>query len=272
MAEDVADRRRRGELALRVTSSLVLIPFALGVVYAGGWWLAAGAALFAGVMAFEWCRMAGQGPVWLAVAGVAGVNLAFEIIGAAEVCFALAGFALAFGLLHGRRFALAAFGVVYAGGLPFALQLLREGGPWEGQAAALILMAIVWASDSGAYFAGRGFGGPSLSVDSPNKTWSGAIGGIVCAVLSGAIAAGLLGAGLALWMVFGAAVSACAQAGDLFESQIKRRFGVKDASGLVPGHGGVMDRVDGLGAVCLLAVGTFLVSPGLVTALGFEGR
>lgn len=149
MAEGAASRRSPGELALRVASALVLIPFALGVVHAGGWWMAAGAALFAAAMAFEWCRMARQGPVWLAMPALAGINLAFGIAGAAEVSLALGGFALVFGLLHGRRFALAAFGMIYAGGLPFALQVLRAGGPWEGQAAALILMAIVWASDWG---------------------------------------------------------------------------------------------------------------------------
>ncbi|MEM9740882.1 MAG: phosphatidate cytidylyltransferase, partial [Pseudomonadota bacterium] len=124
-------------------------------------------------------------------------------------------------------------------------------------------------SDSGAYFAGRGFGGPPLSADSPNKTWSGAFGAVICSVLAGAIAAGLLKADLLVWLVFGAVLSVVAQFGDLFESQIKRQFGVKDASGLVPGHGGVMDRVDGLGAVCVLAVAAFLAFPGLVSTLGF---
>jgi phosphatidate cytidylyltransferase len=269
MADGAAQGHRRSELALRLVSALVLIPLALFLVYQGGWWLSVGAAVFAAVMGFEWCRMAGQGPAWLGCAGLAGVNLLFGSFDAATTSLALIGFAFVFGLLHTRQFALAAFGLMYAGGLPFALQVLREGGPWEGQAAALILMAIVWASDSGAYFAGRGFGGPALSADSPNKTWSGAAGAIVCSVLSGAIAAGLLEANLLAWLAFGAALSIVAQLGDLFESQIKRKFGVKDASGLVPGHGGVMDRVDGLGAVCVFAVTAFLALPGLVSVLGF---
>jgi len=269
MADGAVRRRSRSELTLRVISAVLLIPFALFVVYQGGWWLAAGSAVFAAVMGFEWCRMAGQGPIWLAAIGLAAINLYFGISDTLIVSLALTAFALVFGLLHGRRFALAAFGMLYAGGMPFALQVLREGGPWEGQAAALILMAIVWASDSGAYFAGRGFGGPTLSADSPNKTWSGAVGAIVCSVLSGAIAAGLMDARLLIWLIFGAALSIVAQLGDLFESQIKRRFGVKDASGLVPGHGGIMDRVDGLGAVCVVAVAAFLALPGLSAALGF---
>lgn len=266
---NLAGGRTRSELALRVISALVLIPFALFVVHQGGAWLAVGAALFAAVMGYEWCRMSGQGPVWLAAGVLAAINLAFFAVPASWVSAALGGFALIFGALHGRGFALGAFGMLYAGGLPFALQVLREGGPWDGQAAALILMAIVWASDSGAYFAGRGFGGPALSMDSPNKTWSGAFGAVICSMLSGAIAAGILEANLTAWLAFGAGISVIAQLGDLFESQIKRQFGVKDASGLVPGHGGVMDRVDGLGAVCVLAVAIFLAVPGLVELLGF---
>ena len=260
--------RARSELTLRILSALVLIPFALFVVSQGGWWLAAGAAAFAAMMGYEWCRMSGHGPMWLAVGALAMANLSFMLVPVSWICAALAGGAVLFAALNHRAFGLAGFGFIYAGGLPLALQILR-GGPWDGQAAALILMAIVWASDSGAYFAGRGFGGPTLSADSPNKTWSGALGAVICAVLSGAIAAGLMDGLLAVWLVFGAAISIVAQLGDLAESQIKRRFGVKDASGLVPGHGGVMDRVDGLGAVCGLAIAGFYASPNLVVALGF---
>jgi len=268
MTGDVAGGAVRGDLALRVVSASILIPFALYVVWAGGWVLAWAAALFAGVMAYEWCRMSGDRPVWLLVATVALANLAVPVASTAPVSFALALVAGLFGLLNARVFALAAFGALYAGGLPFALQLLREG-PWEGRAAALILMAIVWASDSAAYFAGRGFGGPPLSDDSPNKTWSGALGAVVCAVLSGLIAAGIMGADRLAWAMFAGGVSLIAQLGDLFESGLKRRFGVKDASGLVPGHGGVMDRVDGFGAVCVAAVALFLVSPAITSKLGF---
>ncbi|MEM7767596.1 MAG: phosphatidate cytidylyltransferase, partial [Pseudomonadota bacterium] len=150
------------------------------------------------------------------------------------------------------------------------LLALREG-PWDGQAAALIFMAIVWASDSAAYFAGRGFGGPALSPGSPNKTWSGALGAVFCCMLCGAIAAGLVGGDQLAWVCVGGMISVIAQAGDLLESSLKRRFGVKDASGLVPGHGGVMDRVDGLGAVCVAGGLILAAAPGLVAALGLQG-
>lgn len=258
----------RGELALRVMSALVLIPFALFVVWAGGWWLAVGAAVFAAAMGYEWTRMSGQGPMWLTAGGLAAINLVYPLVSVPVMCALLAGFAIAMGLLHRRDFAMAAFGMLYGGGMPFALQLLR-GGPWDGQSAALILMAIVWASDSGAYFTGRALGGPPLTPDSPNKTWAGAAGGVLASLASGLIAAELMNASPWFWLFVAAAISVVAQLGDLFESQIKRRYGVKDASGLVPGHGGVMDRVDGLGAVCVIAVAAFLGVPSLTESLGF---
>lgn len=258
---------RRGELALRLASAAVLIPFALVVVWQGGWALAAGAALFALAMGYEWSRMSGQGPAWLLMGALAAINGALPLIGFAPAIGLLALAAVLFALMAGRQRWLAAFGVLYAGGMPLGLQGLREG-PWQGEAAALIFMAIVWASDSAAYFAGRGFGGPPLSTDSPNKTWSGALGAVFCCMLCGVIAAGLLGGDRLAWVLTGAAISVTAQGGDLLESSLKRRFGVKDASGLVPGHGGVMDRVDGLGAVCVIAGLILAASPAFVSALG----
>ncbi len=276
MSVEAPAQRSAGDLALRIASAAVLIPFALFVVHRGGWWLGAGAALFAGAMAFEWARMSGQKGGALAIAGLAAANLAYPALSSGQPAlgFTIGGLVatgLVLAALNTRAAPLALFGALYAGGMPLALQALR-GGPWDGAAAALILMAIVWASDSAAYFAGRGFGGPALSPrDSPNKTWSGALGAVLCSALSGMIAAGLLGASQVVWALFGAGLSAVAQGGDLFESQLKRRFGVKDASGLVPGHGGVMDRVDGLGAVCVATVMLFLLLPALVSTLGLEG-
>ena len=140
---------------------------------------------------------------------------------------------------------------------------------WNGRAAALILMGMVWASDSGAYFAGRYFGGPLLSPkDSPNKTWSGAIGAVVATALCGPIAAEVFHAPLMRWIVFAAVLSIVCQYGDLIESRFKRRFGAKDASSILPGHGGLMDRVDGLGAVCVVSVSLFTIAPNLVGFMG----
>jgi phosphatidate cytidylyltransferase len=137
-------------------------------------------------------------------------------------------------------------GLVYAGVLLLGPILLRNDISL-GFVAILFLFAIVWITDTAAYFAGRAFGGPKLwPAVSPKKTWSGAIGGTL-----GGVAAGLLvvkGAGLAIapmLVLVAVGLSIVSQAGDLLESAVKRHFGAKDASQLIPGHGGLMDRLDG---------------------------
>lgn len=162
----------------------------------------------------------------------------------------------------------ACLGFLYTAVPPLCLFLLREGA-WDGRSAALIFMSTVWASDAAAYFAGRGFGGPSLSPkDSPHKTWSGAIGAVLSTTLCGLTAAGLVGGSYVVWLIVGASVSIVAQLGDHFESVIKRRFGVKDTGSIMPGHGGLLDRVDGLGAVCVVTLAMFIIFPNLVSLLG----
>jgi phosphatidate cytidylyltransferase len=149
------------------------------------------------------------------------------------------------------------------------LYLLRDG-PWDGRAAALFFMSFVWASDAAAYFTGRGLGGPRLlPSESPNKTWSGALGAVTACGLCGLAAADIEMASFPVWIAAGVAISMVAQMGDLFESGLKRRFKVKDAGTLLPGHGGVLDRVDGLGAVCILGSLALHAFPGLSVALGF---
>ncbi len=150
-----------------------------------------------------------------------------------------------------------ATGLAYAALPAIALSLLR-GSDLAGLMAILFLFAVVWATDIFAYFVGRAVGGAKLAPRiSPGKTWSGALGGAAAAVLAGALfspwlAAGALSLGLAALVL-----SAISQVGDLFESAVKRRAGVKDSSHLIPGHGGVMDRVDGLvaAAVALYLIG-----------------
>jgi phosphatidate cytidylyltransferase len=156
-----------------------------------------------------------------------------------------------FGPLQGRGQWEAA-GLAYAGLSGLTLALLRDGDR-SGLVAILFLFAVVWATDILAYFVGRAVGGPKLAPSiSPGKTRSGALGGAAGGVVAGVLLGVAIGAGnVAMLGVVALALSIVSQAGDLFESWVKRRHGCKDSSALIPGHGGVMDRVDGLVAAAL---------------------
>jgi phosphatidate cytidylyltransferase len=147
-----------------------------------------------------------------------------------------------------------AAGILYIGLAGIALIELRHDNE-AGRANVLFLVLVVWASDIGAYMAGRAFGGPKLApAISPNKTWAGAAGGLASAVAVGVVAAAILAPGGASRAAAVAAMfGVMAQAGDLLESWIKRRFDVKDSSSLIPGHGGLFDRLDGLMAAAPVA-------------------
>ncbi len=218
--------------------------------------LAAGA-----IVAWEWVRLCGGGEVtphgWLAIGAVLCALFA-GALGAYAVALAIAGLAaLALaGLLLLVRSPAALWlpsGVVYLAAAGLALLFLRDR-PEDGWRIIFWLLAVVWATDTGGYVAGRTLGGPKLAPTvSPNKTWSGLAGAMLAAGVVGAAAAalwpgwdpltlGLASLGLAL----------VGQAGDLFESRLKRRFGAKDSSHLIPGHGGLLDRVDGVLSVGLV--------------------
>jgi phosphatidate cytidylyltransferase len=208
-------------------------------------------AVAAGLVAWEWARLSAPARVAAASATLAApLAAAIGIAAWGQPLAALAVLVVAAPLvwLGWRRTApwLAA-GVVYLGLPCVALLWLRqtEGG---GAPVVLWLFVAVCASDVGAYAAGRLIGGPKLVPRiSPNKTWAGAAGGFVVATSAGAVL--LAGQGLADWSLAAlasAGVGVCAQAGDLLESWIKRRFGVKDTGSLIPGHGGLLDRVDSL--------------------------
>lgn len=261
-----------GDLGLRLLSAAILIPFGLYVVWVGGTLLAIACGLFAALMAFEWIRMTAS-PSLKAFVTLAIIPFAPAAFGAdLWAVWALLGVALVASFTHpvGQKRRSEAFGLLYVAGMPLALYLMREG-PWDGAATALIFMGIVWGSDSAAYFSGRGFGGPALHPDSPSKTWSGAVGAVIFSALCGLLAARITGGDPAAWLGTGAAISVIAQFGDLFESSTKRRHGIKDSSGLVPGHGGLLDRVDGLGLVCVVTVLVFLFAPSLTDVLGLAG-
>jgi phosphatidate cytidylyltransferase len=268
-----------GELALRVCSALVLAPLALGIAYLGGWaflvfWLAAAM----GVL-WEWTSLvAGRDQRPVLMAGGAALLLATALVGSvgnpAEGVHALRLLAaitvLAMGMLGVAALAprperaWVAAGIPYAGAIGIAPVVLRSDAAL-GFLAIVLLFAIVWATDIFAYFVGRAAGGPKLAPRfSPKKTWSGAIGGIVAAVLVAILIARLTRLdGLLPIAMLAVLLSIAAQAGDLFESMLKRRFGAKDSSHLIPGHGGLMDRLDGFVAAAVLAALIGLVRGGL---------
>jgi phosphatidate cytidylyltransferase len=251
---------RRSELALRVGSALVLVPLAIATAYVGDWPFAVlwGAAAM-GVL-WEWTALV-AGSDWRPVlmAGAASLALALalaasELLLAAIIVLAIGVLAVASLAPTERRMWIAG-AIPYAGALGLAPIALRSDEQ-DGFLAVIFLFAVVWTTDIAAYFVGRAAGGPKLMpLVSPNKTWSGALAGTLAAVVVAVIfaeTAGLAAFALAMLAVI---LSICAQAGDLFESFLKRRFGAKDSSHLIPGHGGLMDRLDGFvaaGAVAAL--------------------
>jgi phosphatidate cytidylyltransferase len=262
-------RQGPSELFLRVASAALLVPMALALIWTGGWPFAVLAAICAMLLLREWSVIVGAGGAHgLAVVSHAGVLAALLLAMLAKVGLAfalLAGLAVAVGLVGALRGRAAqgwvAGGILYAGLTGIVLILLREGE--HGALLILFLFLVVWVTDIAAYFVGRRLGGPKLwRRVSPGKTWSGAIGGFLAALVVGygvALASGLstpLG-----WVVASGLLSVFSQVGDLFESALKRRFGVKDSGRIIPGHGGVMDRIDGL-------VGAAILGYALALALG----
>jgi len=230
-------------------SAALLAPTALACIWLGADAWTALMAVAAGGLAYEWVALCGERPGRLPGLAVPVAVLLAGLVAVLDrerlALAVLAVGAVAAVLLSGRR-AMAA-GVLYVGLASVALVWLR-GDNAAGRANVLFLVVVVWASDVGAYAAGRLLGGRKLApAISPGKTWSGAAGGLLAAMLVGEIAGRLLAAapsGRAA-MVAGL-LGVSAQAGDLLESAVKRHFGVKDSGTLIPGHGGLLDRLDGL--------------------------
>ena len=146
-------------------------------------------------------------------------------------------------------------GVAYVLLAGVALLWLRAD-PVAGRADVLFLLLVVWAGDISAYLVGRWIGGPRLAPRiSPGKTWSGSFGGLLAAIAVGVLTAHLTSEGLTIWRsaLVAALLGVVAQAGDLLESYVKRRLQVKDSSHLIPGHGGLFDRLDGVLAAAPMA-------------------
>ena len=244
-------------LMLRVISAAVLAPLAVAAAYVGGWpfalfWTAAAVAVL-----WEWIMLvAGPGHrlMFSSCASAVAVAALVDWRGRPVVSFlliALGALAATIFAPQGRRLWIVG-GIFYAGVMALAPLLLRNGGP-HGFLAIVLLFAVVWTTDVLAYFAGRAIGGPRLCPPiSPKKTWSGAIVGALGAMLVSAIGARLLGYDAVGIGLIALLLSAVAQLGDLLESWVKRQFDAKDASQLIPGHGGVMDRLDGFWAAALV--------------------
>ena len=261
------------ELKLRIASALVIAPVALALTWWGGVPFAVLVVICAILMMDEWTTIVMGGP---------RAPLRFAQLGLVGAAVAVAAFAGRFGLppLYAVGAVIAALGVasalssrevrerglpeeavrwapwgaLYAGLSAMSLVALRDApiGLW----LVVYLFAVVWTTDIAAFFAGRAIGGPKLwERVSPKKTWSGAIGGVAGAVVAGLIVAHFAGAPRLLPVLLVTVVlSIASQGGDLFESALKRRFGVKDSGRLIPGHGGILDRVDGLVAAAVAAI------------------
>lgn len=256
-----AGGRERSGLVPRVVSAAVLVPPVLAAFYVGSPYSDFLVLAASGLLGWEWSRICGRGR--LGAGGVAVILAVLVAVAAGALrLYPAAGWLVATGALAAALIAAQrgpgrpqwyALGVIYIA-LPCLGFLWLRQAPGEGRAIVFWLLFVVWATDIGAYYVGRAIGGPKLTPRiSPKKTWAGLAGGAACAGLAGAA----LAYGLGDWnpaRIGGLSVllALVAQTGDVLESAVKRHFGVKDASQLIPGHGGLMDRVDGLLAVSLV--------------------
>jgi phosphatidate cytidylyltransferase len=264
-----------GSLRPRVLSAVALAPLPVAAIWFGSPWLPLLTALAGALMAWEWgrlCRRGRLGATGIILVGVvlATIATATLITPGLSIVFALVGAGIVFWLARGRPDLdpeWTAFGALWVALPCICLLWLARGGP-NGRATLLWILAIVWATDIGAYAIGRTLGGPRLAPRwSPRKTWAGLAGGAVCAGLAGWATAAWLGISPALPLVLlSAGLAIVEQFGDLAESLAKRRFGVKDSSSLIPGHGGLLDRLDGLLAVIpVVALLTMIAGRSVVT-------
>jgi phosphatidate cytidylyltransferase len=271
----------RRSLTLRVLSSLVLAPIAIAAVWFGWPWLPIVTATAGAVMAWEWARLCSGGRLGASGVVLIGAVLAAIVAAAAggtviAVVVSLFGAAIVLGAVwrepEGEPLWLA-LGALWIS-LPCVLLLWLARPDGIGPRTVLWIFSVVWATDIGAYAVGRRFGGPRLAPRwSPRKTWSGLIGGAGCAALAGWGTALVVGISPVLPLVLvSAGLAIVGQFGDLAESVAKRRFGVKDSSGLIPGHGGLLDRLDGLLAVIPAVALLTLIGGGGVLMWRWPGR
>ena len=256
-APAAATERGSRNLLTRIVAAMVLAPLAIAIAYAGGWlWIVLVTLIVIGLYV-EWLTVVGlardirvvlSGSAALAIAGLC------LMAGRSEISFGVLGIGLVVSaLIAPERRNWVAAGFLYAAAAEVASVMVRLDAE-KGFAALMLVLLVVWATDIGGYFAGRSIGGPKLWPRvSPKKTWAGAIGSFVASLaVAGGFAALDLGKTAPL-LLLGAVLSVVSQLGDLFESAVKRRFGVKDSSHIIPGHGGLLDRLDGFVAAVLVA-------------------
>ena len=258
------------DIGLRVASAVVLAPGAMLAAWAGGFWFLALMVAICALLAWEWAKMsAPRAPIRIAV--TVGVVLACTILTAhvdqmsAAFVFLVFGAAIAGVLARrlGQQGLDAAYGVLYLGWPAILIIWLR--GMDDGLGWTILLFAVAWSADVMAYVCGSLIGGPKLWPRfSPNKTWAGFVGGLCAGVAAGGRLA-MFSKTAAIAPAWGALVGLAAalatMAGDLWESALKRRFGVKDAGDIIPGHGGLLDRVDGLMFAIVVAAAARLIVP-----------
>lgn len=258
------------EIGIRAASAVVLAPAAGLAVWAGGLWFLALMLAACALLASEWATMSAA-RTWRIMTGAVAFGLVAAVVAAHAGELSLALVMLVFGAVAAGLFARArgqealdaAYGVLYLGWPAVLLVWLRDVDSAQGLYWTIFVFVVAWASDIMAYLVGSALGGPKLWPRfSPNKTWSGFWGGLAAGTAAGAATAAIfdMGALTPAWgALLGLAGALATMAGDLWESALKRRFGVKDAGNIIPGHGGLLDRVDGMMfAVVIVACGRLL--------------
>lgn len=262
------------DLGVRLVSAALLIAVSLAAAIYGGWFFFIVMALIVSRLSVEWGRMSAPqapGRAALAVAAAILVAMSATRVDAQEAAWSVLvlgalAVALAFGRLT-HRLTDVAFGVIYIGAPTLATLWLRDSA--DGFAWTVLLFAVTWSADTGAFLVGSTLKGPKLEPRlSPKKTWSGLFGGLIFGTAAGAVVPLLVDLPLSPLTAgfIGLVGSAATVAGDLWESALKRRFGVKDTGGLIPGHGGLLDRVDGLMFAALVVAAAHAVSTGSLGA------
>ena len=266
---DKSKRRPPGDPVFlrRILSALVLGPVSLALVIWGGHAFAIFVSAFAAAMAWEWVRMSDKDAPPRAFATATGTAVGSALLSAQDA-FGWTAFWIAAGAIAvfldrlprgGAWESLA--GVAYISTAVAIIVCLRDGAEFSGLQAVAFLLAVVWAADTFAYLAGSWIGGPKLlPAASPNKTWAGLAAGLAFGVAAGLSLADWVGLSVGLALALAAPTAMAAVLGDLLMSLAKRRFGVKDAGSLIPGHGGVLDRVDALMLATVLA-GALSIAP-----------